>query len=84
MPRIRVHPTTGDVAYWVDFESTHATLEKKERLALWRKLPRVRRTATLREYMGRAFTWIECVHRFRDYEEMTALYTWFKRLPRME
>ena len=49
---------------------------------MWQRLPRQRRPVQQRTYGGYPLTWEDCLARFKHRYDITALCTWYVRLPR--
>ena len=84
IPRMRVDLVTRQIVSWFAFQQKHSTTTDVDLIVMWKSLPRVKRPARERWFEGESMTWDQCVHRFRDYYEMSSLYTWYTLLPRAE
>ena len=84
IPRSRVDAVTRQIISWSSFQQLHNSTPHKDLVRLWYKLPRVRRPAKARLWSGYCMTWSQCVDWYRDYYDMSELYTWYVELPRAD
>ena len=67
---------------WKAFQKGHATLNEDEQWAKWKAFPHRKKKAHARVYAGEAMTYKECIARYKDHNEMSEIYEWFRLLPR--